>query len=405
MCGLTACQFASARTDLLYRCEADGGCPRELVCSTRAETAGFCVPLDGGTADGGPLDGGAADGGAADAGQLDGGPIDAGKLDGGGPVVVFDLIFDNSDGGSLDGFPVLVAIDRDLLSVSDPSSELRFFDPDTQADLPFQIDSWNPTGESTIWVRVPNLAPGTADRITLFAGPGAGGHEDATGKSVFGAYAGVWHLGPSALTDSSGSGHDAVAIGASPDAGHIGGALRFLPPGDQHVEFDGGQVLFDGWAAFSLELWLRADYAMLMGSMPEGGVLNKGGGINLGRVFATGGPGSRSLLFQTDMHFASTESCFLNADLPLRTWTWFVYTFDGHSVVMYADGVEVNRFTSTHASTALVSDQGQFILGSPGSPINGSIDEVRISRTALSPKWLLAQHRSMTRRLISFVRR
>ncbi|MBX7101377.1 MAG: DUF2341 domain-containing protein [Myxococcaceae bacterium] len=402
-----ACQFAVPADGLTYRCEADGGCPTGLVCVSQG-AFGLCLRPDAGTSDGGTVDAGTSDGGL-DAGGVDAGKNDGGALDGGAPLAVYDLIFDNADGGSLDGFPVLIAIAGDSIraaTIQDPRTQLRFFDPDTQTDLPFQIDTWAPNAESLVWVRVPNIAPTRTDRITLMVGPDAGGHEDATGQSVFGAYAGVWHLGPGALDDSSGSGHHGTSVGAGLDAGFLGSAVTYVSTGDEHVELDGGDALFNGWGAFTLELWLRADYATVSASFGEHGVLDQGGGISLGRVFAVGNAPNRSLVFQTDMHFTpNAEAAYLNAELPLQQWTWFVYTFDGHTIVMYADGVEATRQELTSAASKLLASQNPLFFGDRSGPLLGGLDEVRISRTAFSPAWIAAQHRSMRRSFVTLVRR
>ena len=64
-------------------------------------------------------------------------------------------------GGALDDFPLLVRLssnshpDFDLLSFADPATggDLRFYD-EYNRELAFEIDEWNTSGESTVWVKV-----------------------------------------------------------------------------------------------------------------------------------------------------------------------------------------------------------------------------------------------------------
>ncbi len=76
------------------------------------------------------------------------------------------LTFDNSSQSqTLTGFPVLVVLDPSRIDygVTQPGgADLRFADA-AGTPLPFEIESWNPGGVSTIWVKVPLISAGAAD--------------------------------------------------------------------------------------------------------------------------------------------------------------------------------------------------------------------------------------------------
>ena len=60
-------------------------------------------------------------------------------------------------GGSLENFPLLVRL-NDLQSfASNDGGDLRFYDGQHKP-LPFAIDEWNSSGESIIWVQVPDFS-------------------------------------------------------------------------------------------------------------------------------------------------------------------------------------------------------------------------------------------------------
>jgi Concanavalin A-like lectin/glucanases superfamily/Domain of unknown function (DUF2341) len=371
---LSACRCVSF-DGAVFHCDEGGGCPEGQRCAVDPEPeAGFCIPL-GVSPDGGPLPEG---------------------------VRVLDLVFSNQNNAALDGFVVLVALDSatiDYALVPNPSTDLRFYDPDTNQDLPFQIDTWNPGGESTLWVKVPNIAANsTTDRITLLWGVGAGGQEDPTGHTVFDAWTAVWHLGSGPVANAARAQHAGTRTGGTSDKGKVGGALRWTGPGDQRVTFDSAATLFDGWGAFSLELWIRPDYASVAALGTEGGVLDKGGGLNLGRVFRS----NQQAVLQVDMHFTvSPNDSFLGTDLPLQAWTWVVYDFDGQNLVLYVDGVEAARDIYS-AVTTLRRGNNPFYLGDNSNALLGALDEVRIAQSSHTADWVRAQHLSMTRAFIRF---
>ena len=111
---------------------------------------------------------------------------------------------------ALSGFPVLVRIANnspDGFSYSDLHSQadgddIAFVGMDG-IGLPFEIDTWNPSGSSLIWVRLPSMQNGT--QFVMCWG------SDKSGKTVCGTnpwtdYTGVWHMGetgtPSAISTS-----------------------------------------------------------------------------------------------------------------------------------------------------------------------------------------------------------
>src|SRR5206468_1852640 len=103
---------------------------------------------------------------------------------------------------------------------------LRFHDETTDTDLAFEIDHWDPSGESDVWVRVPLIhARSIADRVLVFYGADAAGIDAPA--SVWSDYDLVFHA--DGLVDSSGHGTPEVASATMPTAvtGMIGNAAGF----------------------------------------------------------------------------------------------------------------------------------------------------------------------------------
>ena len=83
--------------------------------------------------------------------------------------------------------------------------------------IPHEVDTWNTSGESLVWVKIPLAEAG--QKIFMFWG-GNSSNVDPTG--VWSAYAAVWHFN-SGLADATGKGHDAVGnSGSAAAAGKIG---------------------------------------------------------------------------------------------------------------------------------------------------------------------------------------
>lgn len=309
------------------------------------------------------------------------------------------LVFDNTTGTrDLIEFPVLVALDASLiddLALLDPAHDLRFFDPDTNLDLPFEVERWDPAGESLLWVKVPQIdARSQTDGILMYFGPAAGGV--ARPADVWTTYDLVFH--GAALSNSAGTRHTPSLRGTRTAPSMIGDGIRFAPTGDQRVTFSEGGALFDGWSQFSLEMWLYPDYDT-PDPPGEPNVLDKGGSLNGGRLFSpsTEGP----LLLQIDMHF-TTGDTYLNAYVPGQVWSHVLYTFDGSRLWLYRNGTFGNLDQLTSPGT-MAGSTSPFVLGDNSAALDGLIDELRISQTYRGPDWVYAQYLSMTRRFVSFV--
>lgn len=94
-------------------------------------------------------------------------------------------------------FPVLVRISPQTISgfeygqCYDGAADLSFVDENGNL-LDFEVDTWNPNGESLVWVRLPTLANGTI-LVVQWGDPAAPEHDAfATWNANYG---GVWHLG------------------------------------------------------------------------------------------------------------------------------------------------------------------------------------------------------------------
>ena len=75
-----------------------------------------------------------------------------------------EIAFSGYNGSeTLTNFPALVVLGSDTVTgfayadSPDGGADLRFADSTGTVELPYEIEQWNPSGKSYVWVRVPEL--------------------------------------------------------------------------------------------------------------------------------------------------------------------------------------------------------------------------------------------------------
>lgn len=120
-----------------------------------------------------------------------------------------------ADGETLTNFPALVKLSTAIpgFSYSDfqlaNGGDMMFTDSRGQV-IPSEVDTWDDTGTSLVWVSVPTLTKGTT--IKMYYGNGA--NPAGVPLAKWPDYACVWHMGEAGGTayDSTVNGFDAVAV-------------------------------------------------------------------------------------------------------------------------------------------------------------------------------------------------
>ena len=282
--------------------------------------------------------------------------------------------------------------------------DLRFADAEGNL-LPHEIDTWNPDGESTVWVKVPSLTKDTA--ITAYYGnpsPCA-----ASAESVWDSgYVAVWHLGESALPLAESTGVSTpfstqvgtVTLGA---AGIAGGAVDFSNPETDTRLVAADDDNLDGFDSFTIEIWTKSDTTAtssgkgILSKQWNGSanvaynLIHETNGYGLLQIGPTGG-GSRQNLVNTKEMLPAAN-----------VWTHQVYVRDtaAEARYCYLDGVSKSPGGAYYGNTLHNSVRPLWLgnycksadnSGSGVAPFNGLIDELRISRVARSADWIQATH-------------
>lgn len=321
------------------------------------------------------------------------------------------LTFDNSSRSeNLQDFPVLIKLDStriDYSSTRDSGQDIRFVDPDDTV-LSHEIENWNESGESTVWVRVPQInGLSNSDHIWMYYGNDSAGDGQNITDVWDNIYIGTWHLNESSgsINDSTSSGNDAAANNgaAYTSSGIIAGAYDFTGNGDV-VEAISYTYNFTG--EITLEAWFKYS----------------GSGTGSPRILEisqTGNADSHCLAPDNDGTLRAWVECdtgtrVATADDPTNYndggWHYMVYTYSSPDGILYVDGNETD--TPPSGACANLDDGPYLVIGavSDGSgqfantdhEFDGFIDEVRVSDTDKSADWIEAQFESMSDSFITF---
>ena len=320
----------------------------------------------------------------------------------------FQISFQGYAGSTaLADFPVLVRLSPALNGFDHSrcriarGGDLRFADAEGNL-LPHEIDTWNPDGESTVWVKVPSLTKDTA--ITAYYGnpsPCA-----ASAESVWDSgYVAVWHLGESALPLDESTGVTTpfatkvgnVVLGA---AGISGGAVDFSAAtnGTRLVAADDDDL--DGFNSFTIEFWTKSDTTAKSGRCIFSKRYN--GGANVAYLIGHESDGCVQVALGTTDGKSSQRFEYSSGLMPAAN-VW------GHQAIVrdttagtracYLDGVS-KATGGTYYGNTLHNSARPLWLGNCNTsgdgqgkyPFNGLIDEVRFSKVARSADWIKATH-------------
>ena len=127
--------------------------------------------------------------------------------------------------------------------------------------LPHEIETWNPQGESVVWVRVPKFGAGR--RFYAYYGGEAVAQNAA---AVWSGYTGVWHMSEASGTvaDATGNGLDATPAGdntaqMNAESGPVGESRFLAESGKSYLSIPSYGI--DPPDAFSFSGWYRAKSA------------------------------------------------------------------------------------------------------------------------------------------------
>ena len=311
----------------------------------------------------------------------------------------------------LTNFPVLVVLNNslpgfDYQQFSAAGADLRFKSGDGATNLNYEMDTWNPRGDSMVWVQVPRFTNGCSiiaswGNLTV-TNPFASTTNGAAWTTNFLA---VWHLSqtPSAdMLDSTTNNNDAVSTNilvASQIDGLIGGSLDF-DGADNWLNVSNTTPLKLTGGRFTLSAWVNLNAAATGVIMAKG---RNGGswdswflevGNNAGADY-TSNPTNRLCV---GFRYGSGPGNLVLASQPsnvtLSNWVSVVGTLDGSNLTLYVNG-QPNAATPATQSPYNISENIWIGADLNRNYLNGQLDELRVENVGRSSNWVWAAYQNI----------
>ncbi len=312
------------------------------------------------------------------------------------------LTFDNlAQSETLTDFPVLVVLNPgniDYAQTQDDGSDLRFFAADG-TPLAYEIEHWNEGGESSVWVRVPQIAGNSnSDSIWMYYGNAAAAPGADPSGVWDGNFVGVWHLNEEqAGTGTAGIYQDSTAFGndgidrvaATGQEGQVTNGQQF--GANDWIEIGHDPVL-DLTESMTISFWIKpTSNSGTFNRVVEKGLWGYGSSYYFG-----GGNGTNDLTF-----YLNGQEVIDTTDNVLTVGVWqhaaLSYTSNGDgtgTARLYLDGVEIA--TGNYTNGAVPGNTGRLAIGhdDPLYDFDGYVDEVQISNIDRSADWIAAHYQA-----------
>ena len=334
----------------------------------------------------------------------------------------FNITFPGYAGSeTLENFPVLIRLSAELNDFqynkckSPNGGDLRFSDAEGKL-LASEVDTWDPSGESLVWVRVPSLTAAT--KITAHyccSSPATVNPKDVWSNG----YVGVWHLNESArpLADSTAHGLNFTKSCnlSDKDDGYFDNRIEFASSGivGSSVAFDKGtdgdhkgglfaydteQTRMDGFSVATLEFWSFERESIPTNSNGRYLVAKYTGSTTFAYMITEQ---ARDYRYASQLRRVDESNFSVNPNSAgvrkTNEWTHSVYVYDSENKHGYAYMNGVNRTNGTYTpDQAVTTIDVPLCLGNRDSnsayAFPGSFDELRLSSVARSADWIKATY-------------
>lgn len=286
--------------------------------------------------------------------------------------------------------PVFIALDNtriDYAQTQPDGEDLRFFTAELEMELDYEIESWEPTGSSSVWLKIPALVP-DQDVLQLwmyYGNPDAPASANPT--AVWSnEFVSVHHLAGD-FADSASPGHDGVASG-SPGAiaGLFGPAYDFDGNND-YIELP-DEAAYDFTEEMSASIWFK------VGNFTRDwqALLTKGD--HSWRIHRHGG--SDQLAFSTTRDNGDHHNEVGTRDVVDDRWHHVLVTYDGSRKSMYIDG----QMDADGSYDRTLNDTPAPVFIGQNSDRRdryflGGLDEARVARVSRPAAWAQVEYLSV----------
>lgn len=274
----------------------------------------------------------------------------------------------------------------DRLAAPANAGDLRFFNADCTAKLSYEIEQWNTSGSSYIWVQVPELTNNACiwayfGNTNLITPPSYA----TSGASWSTNFVGVWHMMQTSPKDSTAGGNNGAATpgGVTSSNGMIAVANHFDRNANGYVRVPSNST-FQQTSDFTISAWIYDDDRYYNSDR-----------YIIGDRSSTGANGFTWRLNRDRMGFLDEDWNFTGGLVSMKAWHHVVVTKRGTgagSGRYYCDG-KVSGLSFDAGAGIVGADILQIGNGGPSqnSPWDGRIDEVRFESVSRSSNWLWAR--------------
>ncbi|MFX1376531.1 MAG: DUF2341 domain-containing protein [Promethearchaeota archaeon] len=312
-----------------------------------------------------------------------------------------DITIDNtkvSGTGSHTNFPMLISIlDTDLrYNVQPDGDDIAFAYNTLWLNHEFELfnQEYNDTHAQLIaWVQIPDLSTSQDTIISMYYGNSTMSSQQNPNGVWDSYYEAVYHFHDDFL-DSTVNNRQGINSGSVDIAGQIGDGQDF----ERSDNYD--NINIGLWSVSGTKLTIQAWVRFESFSIWDARILSKNSGISdteqdhvwmLGTSTAPNRLRGR-IKTGTNNAYGTTTVIATSGDLTTNTWYLTTLIYDGSTIQFVLDGNPVGSFIKT--GSLRINDWPITIGNSPtgARPIDGIIDEVRISSVVRSNSWLRTEY-------------
>ena len=309
-------------------------------------------------------------------------------------------------GQTLTDFPVLVRLNTAIKNFSyapfksADGSDLIFTDSEGN-ELASDVDTWNTSGESLVWVKIPTLTESGAT-IKMYFGSTAP-VKTLTATNVWSAYTAVWHMNADNKDSTIAQRTITPGAGITATSANLLGACysQVRTRGQLKTDYNFTNLTASG--VFTISGWFKQNFdnknQRIFSTKAE---YAKAGmefiyvGVNAnGDLYLRGNDNNNTVIYSNGKEaFFPTQN----------TWVHAGCVYNGSTGSIYMNGDFAVSGTITHVTTP-VSSNGKFLvignaggdsLNSDSNAYVGLMDEVRVYNGVASTAWIAAEYATVT---------
>ena len=127
-------------------------------------------------------------------------------------------------------FPVLLKINSSITQHCNGGDSIRFLSSDNSTVYDYEIERWNSSGVSLVWVKIPVVYPNVDTEFEMYYNNSGASDAQSPSNVWSNNFTAVWHFNESSgvVVDSTGNGYNLTNNGATyVQNGHIGGGYNY----------------------------------------------------------------------------------------------------------------------------------------------------------------------------------